>query len=106
RVRRRFAEELHPNGTSAVTVDSGTGAVLRVEDARTAPLASRLLALRYPLHIGAWGGLPARLLALLTGLAPAALFLTGLFHWLARLRATAPVREPAALTCPPPGAPR
>ena len=87
RVRMRFPEELHPNGMSGVTLDAGTGAVLRADDARKAPLAARLLALRYPLHIGAWGGLPTRLLALLTGLTPALLFFTGFFHWLARLRA-------------------
>jgi uncharacterized iron-regulated membrane protein len=57
-------------------------ASLRTEKALEAPLASRLLALRYPLHIGAWGGVTTRCLAVLTGLFPAGLFLTGFFLWL------------------------
>ncbi len=100
RVRLRFPEELHPFGMSLATLDPATGAVLRAEDARAAPLAARLLALRYPLHIGAWGGLPSRLLSLVTGLTPALLFFTGFFHWLARLRAQS--RTPALTPSPRP----
>ncbi|HEX5746329.1 MAG TPA: PepSY-associated TM helix domain-containing protein [Archangium sp.] len=82
RVRERLPEEPHPLGMSLVYVDRHTGAVLRADNALEAPLASRLLALRYPLHIGAWGGLATRCLAVLTGLFPAGLFLTGFFLWL------------------------
>jgi uncharacterized iron-regulated membrane protein len=82
RVRKRFPEELHPLGMSLVYVDRHSGAVLRAERALEAPLASRLLALRYPLHIGVWGGTATRCLAVLTGLFPAGLFLTGFFLWL------------------------
>ena len=71
---------------SLVYVDRHSGAVLRAERALEAPLASRLLALRYPLHIGAWGGTATRCLAVLTGLFPAGLFLTGFFLWLKRAR--------------------
>jgi uncharacterized iron-regulated membrane protein len=84
RVRKRFPEELHPIGMSFVYVDRSSGAVLRAENALEAPLASRLLALRYPLHIGVWGGVATRCLAVLTGLFPAGLFLTGFFLWLGR----------------------
>lgn len=87
RVRKRFPEEPHPQGLSFVYVDRHSGAVLRADNALEAPLATRLMALRYPLHIGSLGGLATRLLAVLTGLVPAGLFLTGFFLWLARSRA-------------------
>jgi len=41
----------------------------------------QLLQLRYPLHIGAYGGLLVRLLYALTGLAPSVLFTTGTLMW-------------------------
>lgn len=92
RVRKRFPQEPHPNGMSFVHVDSYSGAVLRAESALEAGWSSRLMALRYPLHIGALGGTATRVLAVLAGLFPAGLFLTGFFLWVARLRArTAPV---------------
>ena len=84
RVRKRFPEERHPVGMSLVYVDRHKGVVLRADNALEAPLASRLLALRYPLHIGVWGGTATRCLAVLTGLFPAGLFLTGFFLWLSR----------------------
>lgn len=97
RVRKRFPDEPHPNGMSVVHVDCHTGAVLRAENALQAPLAVRLMTLRFPLHIGSLGGLATRLLAVLTGLFPAGLFFTGLFLWLARTRAAAAVPLRATL---------
>jgi uncharacterized iron-regulated membrane protein len=86
RVRKRFPEELHPNGMSYVYVDRYSGAVLRADSTREDTLTARVMALRYPLHTGAWGGLVTRLLAVLLGLFPASLFLTGFLMWLARVR--------------------
>lgn len=63
-IRRREAEELHPNGRSVVHLDPTTGEVLRVDASSRAPLGRRLLNLAYPLHIGAWGGLSGRLATL------------------------------------------
>jgi uncharacterized iron-regulated membrane protein len=103
RVRKRFPEELHPLGMSLVYVDRHQGAVLRAEDAREAPLAARLLALRYPLHLGLWGGWASRCLAVLTGLFPAGLFLTGFFHWLARVRPLPRPSPESSLAPPGPG---
>lgn len=97
RVRKRFPEEPHPNGMSFVYVDRYSGAVLRADSALALPWASRLMALRYPLHIGALGGGVTRLLAVLTGLFPAGLFLTGFFLWIARLRARPVPAAPPAL---------
>jgi uncharacterized iron-regulated membrane protein len=82
---------------SFVHVDRHSGAVLRAESALDAPWAARLMALRYPVHIGTLGGAATRLLAVLTGIFPAGLFLTGFFLWIARLRA-----RPAPLTRPAP----
>lgn len=93
RVRKRFPQEPHPNGMSFVHVDPYSGGVLRADNALEAAWPARLMALRYPLHIGTLGGAVTRLLAALTGLFPAGLFLTGFFLWRARLRAH-PVRVP------------
>jgi uncharacterized iron-regulated membrane protein len=87
RVRKRFPQEPHPNGMSFVHVDPHGGGVLRAESALEAAWPARLMALRYPLHIGTLGGAATRLLAVLTGLFPAGLFLPGFFLWMARLRA-------------------
>ena len=70
---------------------------LRAENALEAPLAARLMTLRFPLHIGSLGGLATRLLAVLTGFFPAGLFFTGFFLWLARTRAAAAPARRAAL---------
>jgi uncharacterized iron-regulated membrane protein len=86
RVRKRFPQEPHPNGMSFVYVDPHSGVVLRADSALDASWSARLMALRYPLHIGALGGTATRLLGVLTGLFPVGLFLTGFFLWIARLR--------------------
>lgn len=99
KVRMRFPQEPHPNGTSFVFVDRHSGAVLYAESALAASAASRLMALRYPVHIGQIGGMVTRVLAVLTGLVLAGLFFTGLFLWHARTRATpAPRPAPRATT--------
>lgn len=81
KVRKKFAQELHPNGRSFVSLDQYNGQVLLVEHALQAPLGTRLDNLLYPLHIGSFGGATVRLLYTITGLAPALLFATGLFLW-------------------------
>ncbi|MCC2670685.1 MAG: PepSY-associated helix domain protein, partial [Armatimonadetes bacterium] len=65
--RKKFPAELHPNGTSFVYLDQHTGAVLQVENALEARTPSRLLNLRYPLHIGRFGGWPVRVAYVLVG---------------------------------------
>lgn len=97
RVRKRLPEEPHPNGMSFVYMDRHQGTVLRADNALAASGAAWWMALRYPLHIGVWGGMVTRLIAVLTGLFPAALFLTGFFHWRARLRARQGVAPRAPL---------
>lgn len=86
RVRQRLREELHPNGRSTVTLDAGTGQVLRVEDGTRMPRGSRLYAALYPMHTGMWGGWPTRWLAVLVGTMPALLAVTGTLVWWRRGR--------------------
>jgi uncharacterized iron-regulated membrane protein len=90
-VRGRLPRELHPNGMSFVHLDPYSGTVLRVESALEAPVAGRLLHLRYPLHIGAYGGLLIRVLYAVVGVAPSVLFVTGCLmgwnrYWVPRRR--------------------
>ncbi len=85
-VRLKFPEEIHPNGQSNVYLDRHSGRVLRADDARVAAQSQRLMNLRYPLHIGRWGGDFTRVLHFLVGLVPAVLYVTGLMMWGSRLR--------------------
>ena len=80
-VRKKLPGDLHPNGMSFDYLDQYSGAPLRVENALLAPAAPRLLNLRYPLHIGSYGGIASRLLHLLVGLTPGTLFVTGCLMW-------------------------
>ncbi|MGV3721940.1 MAG: PepSY-associated TM helix domain-containing protein [Actinomycetota bacterium] len=79
--RKRFPREIHPNGMSFVHLDQYSGKVLFVENGLQAPPGPRLLNLRYPLHIGNYGGWVVRILYVLVGLTPALLFTTGCLMW-------------------------
>ncbi len=85
-VRMRTPPEWHPNGRSQVYVRPGDAAVLRVDDARTAPGGAQLLQTFYPLHIGAVGGLLVKWLYAVLGLAPTVLSVTGTVIWYRRWR--------------------
>lgn len=87
-VRKRLPSESHPNGMSFIHVDPHTGEVLSLQDATRAGVGERVLNGRYPLHIGASGGLPMRILTAVGGIAPAALFITGCIVWWNRTGAT------------------
>ena len=80
-VRKMLPGELHPNGVNYIYLDPYTGAVLRVDRAASALPGQRFLNARFPLHIGLWGGLLTRVLHAAAGLAPAALFATGVLMW-------------------------
>jgi uncharacterized iron-regulated membrane protein len=71
---------------SWVLVDRHSGAVLAMADvARGGPM-DVLLKWLHPLHDGSAAGLPLRLAVLLAGLAPVALYVTGLWRWWIRRR--------------------
>jgi uncharacterized iron-regulated membrane protein len=90
-IRKRLNSELHPNGLNNIALDPVTGVVLKQNDAREVTLAQRVLNLRYPLHIGLWGGkhlsFLSRIIQVFIGLAPAFFFITGLLMWWRKKRA-------------------
>jgi uncharacterized iron-regulated membrane protein len=86
-VRLKFPEELHPNGMSNVHLDRYTGTALRVDDGRHPQGGARWMNLRYPLHIGRWGGVLSQALQVILGLMPAILYVTGLMMWWNRVQA-------------------
>lgn len=96
-IRKRRPGELHPNGKTFVYVDPRDNALLGHVDGPTSPLGARAYSALYPLHTGVAGGLALRLVMALVGLAPAALFVTGVLMWRARRTATKrrPVRRHA-----------
>ena len=64
-----------------------------MEDSRTAAAGTRFLNLRYPVHIGLYGGLFTRILHAITGLAPLGLFTTGCLMWWNRVGSKRFVRK-------------
>ena len=58
-----------------------SGAVLRVDDSRKLPLATKIVNAMFPLDIGAYGGVWMRILYIFIGIAPAVLAVTGFVIW-------------------------
>jgi uncharacterized iron-regulated membrane protein len=81
---------------SFVFVDQYSARVLAVHDVQRGNAGTILGTWIRPLHDGSVGGLPVRLLAMLVGLLPALLFVTGLLHW--RRRRHAACRDPKSRT--------
>ena len=75
---------------SYVWLDSTSGKVLAVQDARQAQPGSMVNNWLHPLHEGSAGGLAGRLLVVLCGLLPAILFVTGFLRWKGRRRDCSP----------------
>ncbi|WP_375273138.1 PepSY-associated TM helix domain-containing protein [Sphingomonas sp.] len=69
---------------SYVFVDQGSGRVLAVHDVRRAGTGTRVTSWIRTLHDGTVGGTATRVLAVLLGLVPTLLFVTGVLHWLRR----------------------
>jgi uncharacterized iron-regulated membrane protein len=85
-VRKKLPAELHPNGMNNIALDGATGRVLSITDSRTVPPGQRFLNLRYPVHIGLWGGNVSRVLAVLVGLSPLLFSISGFLMWKAKRR--------------------
>jgi uncharacterized iron-regulated membrane protein len=66
---------------SFVFVDQYSGAVLAVHDARQGTASTTVSNWIRPLHDGSVAGLSTRVLAVVVGLAPLALFITGFLRW-------------------------
>ncbi|MEG4056649.1 MULTISPECIES: PepSY-associated TM helix domain-containing protein [unclassified Microcoleus] len=92
-VRKKLVGEIHPNGSSNVYLDRYSGEVLRVENGFTAPVASQIINLLFPVHIGAFGGLTTRILYVFIGVTPTLLSITGLALWRRRQWRLAQRRE-------------
>lgn len=88
-IRKRMPGEFNPNGKSFVYFDQHTGEVLLVEEASAVPAGTRIYNTFYPIHTGAIGGASTRLLQVIIGLSPLALFVTGYFMWRNRRKAKA-----------------
>lgn len=69
---------------SFVFVDQYSGAVLAVHDARQGTASTTVNTWIRPLHDGSVAGLSTRVLAVIAGLTPPALLITGLLRWLRR----------------------
>ncbi len=80
-LRKRTPNELHPNGMNYVFVDPVTARVLRVDRDTGERRAQTALNLRYPLHIGIYGGTATRVLHVAVGLTPAVLAVSGIVVW-------------------------
>jgi uncharacterized iron-regulated membrane protein len=93
-VRKRMPDEFNPNGRSFIYFDRYTGEALFVENASNAPLGTRIFNTFYPIHTGAIGGLPTRLLQVAAGLAPLFLFATGYMMWRNRRKAKSHKNNP------------
>jgi uncharacterized iron-regulated membrane protein len=83
---------------SVVWVEQYSGQVLGVRDATRDPPATAVVDWEHPLHTGEALGLAGKWLAVLVGLLPATLFVTGLWRWLIRRpsaagRTDAPIRS-------------
>jgi uncharacterized iron-regulated membrane protein len=84
--------------SSFVFVDQYSGAVLAVHDVRRGNAATITAKWIRVLHDGSIAGLATRILAVLLGLVPLALFVTGFLHWRRRLAARAQARATGSLS--------
>ncbi len=79
-----FRQEGEPwtnHGASFVRLDQYSGEILMVHDVTKIAAGNQFLTWQFPLHNGDALGLIGRLLVLVTGLAPALLFGTGVYLW-------------------------
>ncbi|WP_196139788.1 PepSY domain-containing protein [Aliikangiella sp. G2MR2-5] len=86
RLRGRFEQEWHPNGRSFITVVSGKGQKLVIDDARRSGAGRSLAQRLYPIHSAAIGGEGYKWLLTLVGVTPIILWLSGIYLYGFRLR--------------------
>lgn len=67
--------------SNSVKIDQQTGELLSINRFSDKPLAERLEATFFPLHVGNFGGIPVKVLYVITGLAPGLLSVTGFLLW-------------------------
>ncbi|VFR32580.1 Uncharacterized iron-regulated membrane protein; Iron-uptake factor PiuB [plant metagenome] len=81
RIRFMLADDPHPNGLSSVWLHPGSGDVLAVHRWNQLDPGARAVAVVYPLHTGALGGLVLEVVIAISGLVLAMLGITGLWLW-------------------------
>ena len=81
RVLKKFPEDRTPAGRSRVYIDQFSGAVLLIENTRTAPLGTRILNLKRSAHTGDIFGAPTQALYFLVSLGIALQATTGVLIW-------------------------
>jgi uncharacterized iron-regulated membrane protein len=92
--RKKAPDEVSKFGRSRVFFDQYSGELLRVEDARQASLATRILWLMAVLHIGTVAGFWTQVLLVFLGLVPPMLFFSGFLMWWHRVVARRWRRRP------------
>ncbi|WP_426171644.1 PepSY-associated TM helix domain-containing protein [Pseudoduganella sp. R-34] len=81
---RQPGEIREGDGSTRVSVDAVSGAVLRVRDPLNAASGDTFMNWQFPLHTGEAFGMAGRVLVSFSGLAPLAFMVTGLVLWLGR----------------------
>ncbi|MCU6433562.1 PepSY domain-containing protein [Undibacterium sp. Jales W-56] len=81
---RQFGEIRDGDGATRISIDSGDGRVLRVQDPLRAQAGDTLLNWLFPLHSGAAFGLAGRIFITCFGILPLLFFVTGLAIWIKR----------------------
>lgn len=86
---KRPAEIRKWSGVTSVTVHATTGRTLNTYDAVNAPTANRLADAAFSVHSGEIGGLLGRALVMVVGLSLPFLYVTGIWAWWRRRKASA-----------------
>lgn len=92
-VRLKFPGDRSPSGRSRVFFDQFSGRVLGVDDARTAPLGTKILNLKRSLHTGDLLGPPTSTLYFLGSLALGIQVISGVLMWWTPRRKRQPNRQ-------------
>jgi len=85
-VRMRFPEDLTPGGRSRVLLDSYTGAVITIDNSRTAPGGRRVEILNRAIHTGDIFGIPSKIAMSLASLMAPVQLITGIMLWARKRR--------------------
>ena len=94
---RQPGEVREGDGSTRVSVDAFSGAVLRVRDPLNAAAGDTFLNWQFPLHTGEAFGMAGRVLVSFSGLTPLAFMITGLVLWLGRRAMHRKARDAAAI---------
>jgi uncharacterized iron-regulated membrane protein len=86
RIRKRLADEVHPNGLSSVWLHPQTANIVAVRRWRELDTGSRWYQWIYPLHSGHWSGTRHQTVLAIVAIALFSFVVTGLWMWFERRR--------------------